>query len=76
MRRKGALGKPVCPISHSSCKLCSLYRGRHYHAFLSCQEYLRRLHEAAAPKEKKAKGIEYSGAESYATKMRGTNENS
>jgi len=55
MRRKGALEKAVCPISHDSCKLCSLYIGRHYQAFLSCQDYLRRLHDAAAPKEKKPK---------------------
>ncbi|MFC1995744.1 hypothetical protein ACFLVM_02600 [Chloroflexota bacterium] len=53
MRKQMASAKPVCPVSHNSCKLCSLYRGRHYQAFLSCQEYFRRLHDAAAPKEKK-----------------------
>jgi len=58
MRRREVLVKAVCPISHGSCKLCSLYVGRHYQAFLSCRDYLRRLHDAAVPKEKKTKGAE------------------
>jgi len=35
----------MCPVSHKLCKMCTLFRGRHYHAFSSCKEYLRRLHE-------------------------------
>ena len=51
MEKKGMV-KAVCPVSHGSCKLCSLYVGRHYYARASCQDYLRRLHEAATPKKK------------------------
>lgn len=52
MDKQGALGKPVCPVSHGSCRLCTLYRGRHYYAFRSCKEYMQRLHDSAAPREK------------------------
>ena len=38
----------MCPISHKLCKLCALFRGRHYYALRSCKEYMHRLHEAAA----------------------------
>ncbi len=48
----------LCPISHKLCNSCALYRGRHYNVFASCEEYLRRLHEAAAP-QKKAKEAGY-----------------
>lgn len=35
----------MCPISHKSCKLCTLFIGRHYYSFSSCKAYLRNLHE-------------------------------
>lgn len=33
-----------CPITHGECRLCTLYRGRHYYGLTACKEYLRRLH--------------------------------
>jgi hypothetical protein len=47
-----ARNRVICPISHKSCKLCVLYRGRHYYSLPACKEYLRLLHEetvAATP---------------------------
>lgn len=41
----------VCPISHTACKLCTLYRARHYYTFPACREYERRLHIAAVLKQ-------------------------
>lgn len=46
----------LCPITHRECKLCTIYRGRHYYSLGACKEYLRRLHtKKAAPRAQKAK---------------------
>ena len=45
--KRKAIERPVCPVSHGSCRFCTLFRSRHYQAFRSCQDYLQQHHKTA-----------------------------
>lgn len=54
-----------CPISRKQCKLCVVYRGRHYYALPACKEYLLSLRRAAVRKpQSDRKDVDRNGNES------------